>query len=261
VLIAVVALWTGGEVWSLLAAILLVPLAGPLSRRVAAVSHLVRLRRYALLRQPVEPDFTLTDGQQVNWWELLAGGWTSILCHEAYRDEDLALSGAPWRALRHGSQTIPVYRLRQFNRHEGPRLFPQHILRMAGYCHLIETCEGRESPAGVVLIGDSYQGVTVLFTDQAKQDLRRALELAREKLAKSYDQRSKEPPAAAACCFGCHWGHPRRFQQDVTEIECDGELIPVYGSVPADQQLYHAPCGDRFRWIPPHELAMRLKII
>ena len=32
-------------------------------------------------------------------------------------------------------------------------------------------------------------------------------------------------------------------------------------TVTADQQLYHASCGDRFEWVPPHELALRLKII
>jgi hypothetical protein len=165
---AALAVWTGRELFLLLMAVLLLLLAGPVSRRVTAVGQLIRLRREVTMQHPQEIDFSETVRQEISWWELLAAGWMSVRCHEAYRDEALGLSGAPWRTLRRGSVTIPVFRLTQFDRELEPRIFPQHVVRMAGYCHLIETCEGRESPAGIVLFGDSYRGVTLVNSTEAK---------------------------------------------------------------------------------------------
>ena len=177
-----IATWTGRDLFLLLMAGLVLLLAGPLSRRVTAVQQLIRLRREVVQQQPQELDFAEPSRQEVSWWELLAAGWISVRCHEAYRDESIGLSGAPWRTLRRGSMTIPVFQVRQFDHEQEPRIYPQHVVRMAGYCHLIEACEGRESPAGIVLFGDTYQGVALPNSSEAKGALLASLHSSRELL-------------------------------------------------------------------------------
>lgn len=258
---AALALWTGREWLLLLLAVLVLLLASPVGRRVTAVMQLIHLRREVVLQQPQEIDFSESSRQEVNWWELLAAGWMSVPCHEPYRDEAFSLSGAPWRTLRRGSVTIPVFQMTHFDPEQEPRIYPQHIVRMAGYSHLIETCEGRESPAGIVLFGDSYQGVTLPYSSGAKDSLRENLKLSRELLIQVREDPGATEPAPPALCAGCPWGQPRRYRLEQTEIEREGESVPVYGTVAADRQLYHAPCGDRFEWVPPHELAIRWKLI
>jgi hypothetical protein len=157
--------------------------------------------------------------------------------------------------------TIPVFKIRSDSSESERRTFPQHVVRMAGYCHLIATCEGRECPAGIVLFGDSYQGQTVPNSPHAKTALTTALATAREVLQNPQGHPALIQAPASAVCSGCPWGHPRRFRQGRSEFELAGELLPVFGAVAPDQQLYHSSCGDCFAWIPPHEVAMRLGIV
>jgi hypothetical protein len=142
---AALALWAGRDFFLLLMAALLLLLATPVSRRITAIQQLIRLRREVATQQPQEIDFTVASRQDVSWWELLAAAWMSVRCHEPYRDETQRLSGTPWRTLRRGSVIIPVFKMTQFDDAEQPQVFPQHIVRMAGYCHLIEACEGQEN--------------------------------------------------------------------------------------------------------------------
>lgn len=258
---AAVAAWTGREIWLLVAAVLVLLLARPVSLRVTAIQQLIRLRRAVAQHQPREPDFSEPVRQEVSWWELLAAGWMSVRCHEAYRDEELRLSGAPWRTLRRGSVTIPVFKLPNINTDDEPHVRPQDVVRMAGYSQLIETCEGRESPAGIVLFGDSYQGLALPNSPEAKQALLFVLQSARELLIEARETPNATSPPPTATCAGCRWGQPRRYRQDYSEIQQEGESVPVFGTVAPDRRLYHAPCGDLFGWVPPHELTLRLKIL
>lgn len=258
---AALAFWLGRDLWLVVPAVVLLLVARPLRRHINAVSALSRIRAVALSAQAAAGDIDFTDPspQPVDWWELLAAGWISVPCHEPYRDEERALAGTPWRVLRRGSMTIPVFKMTGVAREEEPRLFAQHTVRMAGYCHLIETCEGRESPAGVVLFGNTYQGRTIPNSPQAKAALADALAAARA-ILDGNDEPLLDPPAAEICA-GCPWGWPRRFRQFVTETEAAGELLPVFGTVAPDKLLYHSPCGDRFEWVAPHELALRLRLL
>jgi hypothetical protein len=124
---------------------------------------------------------------------------------------------------------------------------------------LIETCEGRESPAGILLFGNTYYGRTIPNSSPAKAALAGALTAARA-ILDGNDEPLRDPPAAENCA-GCPWGCPRRFRQFVTETEVAGEVLPVFGTVAPDKQLYHSPCGDRFEWVAPHELALRLHLL
>lgn len=242
---------------ALLAGALLVLFAAPLARQLERCLQLVRLRHRIRSAPAGEPVWDLTTEQAVDWWQLLAAGWLSVRNHEAYQDAERSLSGRPWRTLRRGDLTIPVFKLPHFSPTQGLQLFPQHVMRMAAYCQLIESCEGRSSPAGIVLFGESYQGVTVPATPTARAAVEAALAQAREVLEASNVLERDPAPPAPAWCAGCPWGLPRIFREGVTEISRDGELVPVYGRVLADRRLYHSPCGDRFAWRPPHELALR----
>lgn len=253
--------WLGRELWLVLPAAILLLIARPLQRHLNAVSILSRIRAVALNARASggDVDFSQDESQPVDWWQLLAAGWVSVSCHEPHRDDEWALSGTPWRVLRHGSVTIPVFKTNGVARDEEPRLFAQHTVRMAGYCHLIEAREGRESPAGIVLFGNTYQGQTIPNSPQAKAALTDALASARA-ILDGKDEPLRDPPAEELC-VGCHWGCPQRFRQFVTETEVAGEVLAVFGTVASDKQLYHSPCGDRFEWVPPHELALRLDLL
>ena len=250
---------TNNLVAALVAAVILVILATPTRRRLAAAQRLLRLRAAVSAQTGNTPDLNATDAQPIDWWRLLADDWMSVRNHEVYRDEELCLSGAPWRVLRKGSISIPIFKYSHADL-ENPQVFPQHEIRLAGYCHLIETCEARDCPCGVLLFGDSYRGVTVPFNDDAREGLQKALLVAREVLHLAAQHQEEPSPAESALCRGCPCGKPRIFRQDVTEISREGEFVPVFGSVATNGKLYHSACGDRFAWVPPHEDSISLGI-
>ena len=65
---------------------------------------------------------------------------------------------------------------------------------MAAYCHLIETCEGAESPYGIVLYPDSYECVTVPNSPENQNKLHSGLLRARKiiRAAQLYLQRNRQ---------------------------------------------------------------------
>jgi hypothetical protein len=100
-----VAWWFGQDLWLGLCALVLLLVAKPISRLITAASYLVRLRAYVQKATAVEIDVTEELRQRVSWWDLLAAGWISVPCHEAYHDQGIGLSGAPWRKHRGGRAT------------------------------------------------------------------------------------------------------------------------------------------------------------
>jgi hypothetical protein len=103
---------------------------------------------------------------EVNWWSLRKAGF-DCLKPEVLRDLNQRLSGRPWRMLTKGTTLrIPVVR-----RHRGERAWgPQHIVRLAAYCRLIETCEGADSPFGVLMFAGSYECLIFPNTAVAKSN-------------------------------------------------------------------------------------------
>ena len=260
-LVGIVSAWQDRMLMGLFAGMLLLLLAKPVSRRVQSVLTLVEQRRAVLERERFSPPVQEATRQNVNWWDFLNAGWMSIVSHESHRDEELALSGSPWRVLRQGSFTIPVFKLAHYNSSQGSRIFPQHIVRMAAYCHLIETCEGATSPCGIVLYGDTYEGTTIPNDAEARNSFLAALQSAQQWLALSADDRKEPSPAEPALCSGCHLGRPVVYLEGVSEHSRHGLPIPVYGTVAKDGRLYHCACGDRFIWRPPQEDAIRLGLV
>lgn len=261
VIATLVAMWRGETSIALAGAVACIVASGPLRNHIETALQLVGQRRVLLAWQAREVVLDPNTPQPVDWRDFLQGGWGSVPCHEAYRDDARGLIGKPWCVVRRGSMTIPVWKLSQRAADAKPEIFPQHIVRMAAYCHLITTCEGRQSPCGVVLYGNTYRGTTLPFNANAQAQLWREVDAAKAVTAKvADDDRWKPPTPTATLCSGCPRGAPRVYKESKSEFRRNGEWIPVCGQTAADGNLYHSPCGDRFEWTPPHERADALGI-
>ncbi|MAT70846.1 MAG: hypothetical protein CMJ58_15130 [Planctomycetaceae bacterium] len=219
-------------------------------KRVYRVIRLIVLRRRAIAARPQMPSQNATDNQKVTWWGLLNAGFESIPYKEVLRDERWRCAGKPWRVLRHGSVRIPVFRLKG----NTSRLYRQHYARMAAYCHLIQTCEGAESPYGIVLLPNSYDGLTVPNSPASGKAFHQGLLEARRVVRESVSRNQDPPrPGNSRLCHACKIGRPRVYRMGITTTTRNGSTLPAYCFRGVDRRDYHSPCGDRFRWGPPHQ--------
>lgn len=227
-----------------------------LARRFHDVIILQRRLRAAIEAPPDEPDPTLMSIQPVNWWSLRKAGFSVLNYEDGYTDDALKLSGRPWRVLQRGSLRIPVFR----KRNGESALYPQHHVRMAAYCHLIESCEGAESPFGIVLFGETCEGLTVPNSLENRKAFLDALEAVRHVIqqVESGDHTPERP--GSTVCSQCPAGRPRQFEEGRSETVLNGRPIQPHQTRGVDRRLYHSRCGDRFVWVPPHERAMRKKL-
>lgn len=223
-----------------------------LCRLLEPIPTLSERLRAAQNAVPTDPNPALGGMQDVNWWGLIAAGYEPIKCRESYRDDSLGLAGRPWRLLCRGQVRIPVFRKSKGD----PQLFPQHYVRMAAYSHLIQVSEGAQVPFTVVLFGYGYDGV-VLFCDQ--HDHKRMLSsLATAHQIVEAAITTGEPPdqpERPAVCRNCWYGLPRTHWPGKTEIVVHGELFKAYLAQGQDGRMYHSICGDRYRWVAPHDEA------
>ena len=219
-----------------------------------AVSTLSDSRRQAIAAEPKEPPENLAGQQLVNWWELLKAGFDSIRLQEKLCDETTKLTGKPWRVLRKGSLRIPVIKIGD-DYYEGGRywIYPQHEIRLAAYALLLSACEGGEVPYGIVLFGNSYEGVAVPITDKLRGEVHSKMaELAAALVAA---KKGTPPPVPdSALCLKCPLGKPETVAKaQIIQLDTG----KVHGRTGRDGRLYHSECGDCFGWTPPHEKAKR----
>jgi len=227
-------------------------------RRILA---LVRQRAAALRATPNEPDVHSQENQPVNWWRLFQAGFESIAYKDALRFEPWRLAGRPWRVLRRGSLRIPVFRKRRGSGPNARQLRRQHYARIAAYCLLLERVEGAESPYGIVIFGEGYDGVAIPANHAGTmQPLRQGLALARGLIRDAEQGREPGKPASGNPCSGCPLGKPLHYRPGHTEHRRFGHTLPVVVAIGADRRQYHSACGDRFDWTPPHSKARRLRI-
>ncbi len=219
------------------------------------ILSLVRVRTLSRNAQEIEIDMAPTEITPVNWWTLRKSGF-DCLRPEKMHDPDARLTGRPWRLLVQGRHIrIPVVK-----KHRGRAVCrPQHIVRLAAYCHLIEACEGGQAPFGILLFADSYDGLIIPFTQGHRVQFERAMQKAREDLAVYQLGRFVPDRPQREACDGCRWGKPRvhRFGH---ETVLDGKSIAPRLTKGVNGRLYHSPCGDRFAWDPPHRKAVQLGI-
>ena len=179
----------------------------------------------------------------------MKAGFESITYQDTLRDERWKLAGRPWRVLRKGGMRIPVFLMRR-----GNKVKFQHIARMAAYCHLIETCEGAESPYGIVLFNGTYDGIAIPNAPGPRKAFHSALVKSRKIINDSIEGKDPEPPSNRQICYYCPNGRPVSYIPGETEHKKMGEPLPVH-IIPAFPAGYdfHSACGDRFRWVAPHE--------
>ena len=181
----------------------------------------------------------------------MKAGFRSIKYQDALTDKDWMLSGRPWRVLRRGSLRIPVFRMLRGE----PKLYRQHYARMAAYCHLIEVCEGAESPYGIILFGHTYEGVAVPNSPTTRAAFHDELVKARAVVRKSREDVSFPLAPRGSQCEHCPLGGPVFIGLERRSTRRDEEMLPVFPARGRDGRAYHSFCGDRFHWIPPHERA------
>lgn len=260
--VALIALWRHETVIAVCAVGAGVLVSAPLRRHVEATLLLLEQRRDLLAWQAKEPAVDGDAPRPIDWRDFVCGDWMKLSCQEAYRDDGRGLVGKPWCLVRRRGMTIPVWKLPQAASTATAEIFPQHRVRMAAYCHLVESCEGRQCPCGIILFGNSYRGETMPFDSAARERLWMEYDAACATLAMiREDDRCHPAPPPPSLCSGCPCGAPRPYRELESEFLRDGEPIPVYGVTSGNGKLYHSACGDRFAWTPPHERARSLKIV
>lgn len=210
-------------------------------------------RKRALAGKHREPNPNLPDVQAIHWWDLVQAGFSVEPAHDGLIDPELNFDGKPTRYLRRGNVVIPVWRMLRYD----GRLHPQNFIRMAAYCHLVQKSFGAgvESPYGIILFGHGLDGVAIPITQQGRLDFIEALRSAREAIDKT-NKRTDPPPPDPAVCKRCPYGKPILHVPSVTENICNGiplRVVPAYPPDNTDNICFHSLCGDRFRWLPPHE--------
>jgi len=191
--------------------------------------------------------------QELDWRNIVASGLTIRRPPAAYQYAPWKLGGRPWRILEEGDLKIPVFR--HGSNWQG--LHDQHFVRMAAYCYLLEQNEGFRVPYGIVLVSGSFLAVTVPNTAKNHERFRRALLEARQ-VARNAGESNEFPPVPAGgrFCSKCHLGVPVAVRKRIEYLR-HGIPNPINANPDQDGEEYHSHCGDRFRSIPPHKLAVR----
>ncbi len=225
---------------------------GPDLQRMAILAY--RQWKYHIA-EPKEPSPNLEENAEVEWWELLKAGFRSVTYEDSFHHADWKLCGKPWRILRRGSLRVPVFRKLQNDR----TVHPQHVARMSAYCHLIEECEGADSPYGIVLFGQTFEGIAIPDSAANRDVLQSELLKARRVIRLSEQEGAAPPvPRKTSLCTDCRVGKPVVHRPGETEYRSHDALLPVHAVLGNDGRRYHSHCGDRFRWTPPHKKALRV---
>lgn len=204
--------------------------------------------------QPQLPDPKSTKIQYVHWCQLLAAGFMLTEPKNAYHYPPWRLGGKPWRLLEYGDLRIPVF----MPGRPWKDLFPQHFVRMAAYCRLIEVREGFKSPYGVIVMPDSFQAIIIPFTAKSREDFEQAVHRSR-KIIREAEERNERPamPGDGSLCRECPHGELRIFRKGKLFLRGDIPLTPKI-TPGMDGKKYHSLCGDRFQETPPHATTAQL---
>jgi len=201
----------------------------------------------------MEPDAELPNEQPINWWSLQKANFESIPYKDPLRDPKWRLIAKPWRILRKGSLRIPVFRMKHFDPNRKRNFYNQHFARIAAYCYLLETCEGAQSPYGIILHGKTYKGTAIPVTPKRNKIFHDALIRARAHILQaSRSKRVPEEPHEDRC-YNCPLGKPFVYRPE--RLEAYESSLPLNSCIGDDGRDYHSACGDRFAWIPPHTKA------
>ena len=243
-------------VWGIVVSLPVFYLAARLRDTGLLIATLVRERAEYNAAPPTNIDLAPQEVQTVNWWSLRKAGFDCRKPVDSYRDPGQQLAGRPWRVLTKGiTLRIPVIR-----KHRGDQKSrPQHFVRTAAYCQLIKTCELGDAPFGVLMFAGTYECLIIPNNTAAQFQFQKAMEDVREFLS-VYDGGTFVPTQPADNrCGGCPWGKPREYLAGRTDTILNGNsVVPLLTK--AKERVFHCTCGDRFRWVPPHETSVVLGI-
>ncbi len=238
-------------VWGLIAVVVLFAVA--MAPTLQALWELSGRHRAFRAAEAVEPDADGEEIQAVNWFAMLQAGFLSVPYHRLTHDK-WKLEGKPWRVLRRGNWRIPVF----FRSATDQRLHPKHLAKVAAYCHLLQAVECYESPYGIVLQENSYEGVAIPNNARARKIFHAALRLARKTLQSVDADKGTSPPEQVSLCAGCPFGQPYRYQPGCTDGLQARLSLPIFVLVDKTHEtIHHSLCGDRFHWMPPHKQTLR----
>ncbi|PSN15941.1 hypothetical protein C7293_04840 [filamentous cyanobacterium CCT1] len=225
------------------------------------ISYFGKLRDMARKALPREPDPQSVDNTAINWWSLLAAGFDSVPYRDTLKDHSWRVAGKPWRVLRKGSLRIPVWRRRGEAENQA-KIRGQHYARMAAYCRLIEKAEGGSSPYGIILFGNSYDGIAIANNQGSRSAFHKGLREARQVIkGKQRWERDPSPPSTGTICSSCPLGKPFTYRPGESDNRPGRLNTSPHLAFGDDGRAYHSECGDRFQWIPPHQKAFAKRLI
>lgn len=209
-----------------------------------------------------EPNWELPLPQAIHWWSLIRAGFVSVEKRQTLEDPVLGVAGRPWRVLNRGSFGFPVMRIRvddqQHDRRKEGRLHPNQLARIAAYSYLMNRLERADSSWAIVLFGDSDEGVAIPITPEVWNSFHEGLIAARRRTAEYRTDPLNVPNMNSGnsfVCAGCPFGKPRRLGTPSVFL---GAAVAPFGTSTVQGTVYHCTCGDRFKWVPPHQEAKRL---
>lgn len=202
-----------------------------------------------------EIDLNATKEIDINWWTLRKAGFDCLNPPDAHQHPERPLTGKPWRMLIKTPYRIPV-----LCKHLGKRSWgKQHVVRLTAYAELIERCEIAKVPFGILKFGNSYRCRLIPITPDKNRDFEQELLNTWELIQVVQNGKFDPPPPTGSQCRGCRHGLPHLLQKGSASV-LKGEELAAYPAPPNQKQQYHSVCGDRFRWIPPHQRAVELGI-
>ena len=195
------------------------------------------------------PDPDSTAIEEIHWCELRAAGFTLDAPSAMYAQKEWNFGGKPWRILRLADLRIPVF----LHRTDWKGVHDQHIVRMAAYCRLVEAEEGFRSPYGIIVQARSYRAWVFPNTARSQKMFVEALLEAR-RIVRASEEVDGRPlvPAGGAFCRPCPAGKPKAYSRGKKFLRHKRE-IDVSPAFTRGRTAFHSHCGDRFRWVPPHD--------
>jgi len=250
--------------WVLASLVLSLPIFVLLAKSWDTLNNIIALiREQARYRDAPEVmiDLELTETKRLSWWSLRKAGFDCNKLKDPLDDPASCLVGNPWRQLKKGSIVVPVIRRRRGNSDWGP----QHEIRIAAYCDLIEKCTTGTVPFGVILFAGTSDCVIIPNTHARHMLFERAFKSVANFLERQAAGADRPDPPIDRRCTGCPHGEPRLFQQGKSATILNGKPLAacIAKSVGTDEKLrgiFHSNCGDRFEWVPRHKDAIALGI-
>ena len=121
------------------------------------------------------------------------GGW-GRLEHPLFCQE-LSLTGKPDYLVTHEDEIIPV---EVKSGHAPAQPYPSHVLQLAAYCLLVETCYDRRPPYGIIKYAD--RAFEVDYTAGLEQELLTTIDCMRADLESGNAPRSHEQASRCRAC-------------------------------------------------------------